>query len=207
MPYELVATNAAAGPEPGRREPYGLVQGAIINPRTGRISVYHPLVVDAGTQPAVAPVVPCCPTPWSPWVRLQRQHPVPCRPRPSADADAAAASPGDRHGLGHGHLYGGRAGHSTPPPRGTPRRRRDPPRPSAPARRPPPPPRLRSRPAPAPSRRPPARSWPRDRPRPRRRPPRQRPSLRRRYAAGLGPGPRVGAAVAWDDGWNGTRRP
>ncbi|HUN94203.1 MAG TPA: hypothetical protein VMU33_19275 [Burkholderiaceae bacterium] len=37
------------------------VQAAIIDPQSGQISVYAPLVVDKGTQPAVAPVVPVLP--------------------------------------------------------------------------------------------------------------------------------------------------
>src|SRR5947207_837758 len=37
------------------------VQGTIIDPATGQISVYNPLVVDQGTKPAVAPVVPKLP--------------------------------------------------------------------------------------------------------------------------------------------------
>jgi len=38
------------------------VQGAILNPRTGEISVYNPLVIDIGSQPAAAPVVPTLPS-------------------------------------------------------------------------------------------------------------------------------------------------
>jgi hypothetical protein len=37
------------------------VQAAIIDPETGAISVYSPLVIDAGTAPAVPPVVPVLP--------------------------------------------------------------------------------------------------------------------------------------------------
>ena len=61
-PYQLIATNAADGPcNEANANQTAFVQGAIINPRTGRISIYDPLVVDAGTQPAAAPVVPALP--------------------------------------------------------------------------------------------------------------------------------------------------
>src|SRR5205085_2929029 len=35
--------------------------GAVFDPATGQISIYNPLVIDQGTQPAVAPVVPTLP--------------------------------------------------------------------------------------------------------------------------------------------------
>jgi len=61
-PYQLIATNAADGPcNEANGGQTAFVQGAILNPRTGRISVYNPLVIDAGTQPAAAPVVPTLP--------------------------------------------------------------------------------------------------------------------------------------------------
>src|SRR5215472_10708589 len=61
-PYQLVATNAADGPcNEANGGQTAFVQGAILNPGTGQISVYNPLVVDAGTQPAAAPVVPALP--------------------------------------------------------------------------------------------------------------------------------------------------
>ena len=37
------------------------VQATILNPRTGALSVYDPLVITQGTTPAVAPVVPKLP--------------------------------------------------------------------------------------------------------------------------------------------------
>ncbi|CZR58029.1 uncharacterized protein PAC_07919 [Phialocephala subalpina] len=36
-------------------------EAAIFDPATGAISIYHPLIIDAGTQPAAAPVVPTLP--------------------------------------------------------------------------------------------------------------------------------------------------
>ena len=61
-PYQLVATNPANGPcHETNTDQSAFVQAAIINLITGQISIYHPLVVDAGTAPAVAPVVPSLP--------------------------------------------------------------------------------------------------------------------------------------------------
>ncbi len=57
-PYQLVATDPAQGPcNEANAAQAAFVQGAIIDP-TGKISVYNPLVVDQGTQPAIKPTVP-----------------------------------------------------------------------------------------------------------------------------------------------------
>jgi hypothetical protein len=61
-PYQLVATNPENGPcNESNKAQAAFVQGAVINPATGQISIYNPLVIDQGTQPAVAPVVPQLP--------------------------------------------------------------------------------------------------------------------------------------------------
>jgi hypothetical protein len=61
-PYQLTATNPADGPcNEANAGQTAFVQGAVINPATGQIMVYNPLVIDAGTQPAAAPVVPALP--------------------------------------------------------------------------------------------------------------------------------------------------
>lgn len=61
-PYQLTATNSADGPcDEANANQTAFVQGAVLDPRTGRISVYDPLVVDQGAQPAAAPVVPALP--------------------------------------------------------------------------------------------------------------------------------------------------
>jgi hypothetical protein len=61
-PYQLTATDPAAGPcNEANSAQTAFVQGAIINPATGTISIYDPLVVDAGTQPAITPTVPALP--------------------------------------------------------------------------------------------------------------------------------------------------
>ncbi len=61
-PYQLTATDPAAGPcNEANSAQTAFVQGAIIDPATGKVSIYDPLVVDAGTQPAVTPTVPTLP--------------------------------------------------------------------------------------------------------------------------------------------------
>ena len=57
-PYQLVATDPANGPcNESNKAQAAFVQGAVIDPATGQISIYNPLVIDQGTRPAAAPVV------------------------------------------------------------------------------------------------------------------------------------------------------
>ena len=61
-PYQLTATNPANGPcNESNTAQAAFVQGTVIDPATGQISIYNPLVIDQGTQPAMAPVVPTLP--------------------------------------------------------------------------------------------------------------------------------------------------
>jgi hypothetical protein len=61
-PYRLTATDAAKGPcNEANTAQSAFVQATIINPATGRLSVYDPLVVDQGARPAVGPVTPTLP--------------------------------------------------------------------------------------------------------------------------------------------------
>lgn len=61
-PYQLVATDPNNGPcNETNTGQSAFVQGAVFDPETGQISAYNPLVIDKGTQPAVAPVVPTIP--------------------------------------------------------------------------------------------------------------------------------------------------
>ena len=61
-PYQLTATDPAAGPcNEANANQTAFVQGAVLDPATGQISVYNPLVIDAGTQAAVTPTVPTLP--------------------------------------------------------------------------------------------------------------------------------------------------
>ncbi len=58
-PYQLVATNPNNGPcNEANPNQSAFVQAAVIDTATGQISVYDPLVVDKGTNPAAAPVKP-----------------------------------------------------------------------------------------------------------------------------------------------------
>lgn len=58
-PYQLTATDPNNGPcNEANPNQSAFVQGAVIDTATGKISVYDPLVVDKGTQPAAAPVMP-----------------------------------------------------------------------------------------------------------------------------------------------------
>src|SRR6202453_4137521 len=65
-PYQLTGTDgrtpAASGCEMTNAANLGaFVQATILNPRTGALSVYDPLVVTQGTTPAIAPQVPTLP--------------------------------------------------------------------------------------------------------------------------------------------------
>ncbi|HEV2579652.1 MAG TPA: hypothetical protein VGT44_02270 [Ktedonobacteraceae bacterium] len=61
-PYQLTATDAANGPcNEANPNQSAFVQGVIYDPATGAFSVYSPLVIDAGTQPAIAPTAPTLP--------------------------------------------------------------------------------------------------------------------------------------------------
>jgi hypothetical protein len=61
-PWQLVATNQNNGPcNQANTAQTTFVQGAVFDPATGQVSVYNPLVIDQGTQPAVAPMVPTLP--------------------------------------------------------------------------------------------------------------------------------------------------
>ena len=61
-PYKLVATDPNGGPcNEANTAQSAFVEAAVFNPANSTISVYHPLVIDNGTKPAVAPVVPTLP--------------------------------------------------------------------------------------------------------------------------------------------------
>jgi hypothetical protein len=61
-PYRLTATNPADGPcQETNPAQTAFVQAAVIDPATGKISVYDPLVVTRGTNAAVQPPVPAIP--------------------------------------------------------------------------------------------------------------------------------------------------
>jgi hypothetical protein len=65
-PYQLTGTGGQSPAQSGCEMTNAVnlgafVQATILNPATGRLFVYDPLVVTAGTTPAVAPVVPVLP--------------------------------------------------------------------------------------------------------------------------------------------------
>ena len=114
-PYQLTATDPAAGPcNEANSSQTAFVQGAIINPATGTISIYDPLVVDAGTRPVghADRADAARGGRRGPVVRIQRQYPHAGRGRPGAVAarpgrvrhaycaerrQHAVAGPGPRH--------------------------------------------------------------------------------------------------------------
>src|SRR5579859_1874579 len=62
-PYRLRATDPALGPcHEANARTAAFVQGAVLDPASGTISIYDPLVIDDGAQPASPPVLPHLPT-------------------------------------------------------------------------------------------------------------------------------------------------
>jgi hypothetical protein len=61
-PFQLTATDPAMGPcNEANAMQTAFVQAAVFDPATGQISIYNPLVIDKGSHPLVAPVVPALP--------------------------------------------------------------------------------------------------------------------------------------------------
>lgn len=61
-PYQLTGNVAGGGPcHEANSAVAAFVQAAALDPATGQIAIYNPLVIDQGTRPAVAPVVPALP--------------------------------------------------------------------------------------------------------------------------------------------------
>jgi hypothetical protein len=61
-PFQLVATDPAMGPcNEANAGQSAFVQAVILDPATGALSAYEPLVIDQGTTPAIAPIVPTLP--------------------------------------------------------------------------------------------------------------------------------------------------
>ena len=61
-PYQLSGTiPGSANCDEATASEAAFVQAAVLDPATGQISIYSPLVIDRGAQPAVAPVVPVLP--------------------------------------------------------------------------------------------------------------------------------------------------
>ena len=61
-PYQLVATDRAKGAcHEANPDQAAFVEATVLDPATGAVSVYHPLVVDAGRRPAITPTTPTLP--------------------------------------------------------------------------------------------------------------------------------------------------
>lgn len=61
-PFQLIATDPNGGPcNEANTAQSAFVEAVVFNPANSQISVYHPLVIDIGTKPAAAPVVPALP--------------------------------------------------------------------------------------------------------------------------------------------------
>jgi hypothetical protein len=61
-PYQLLATDPAGGDcHETNTSQSAFVQAAVLDPATGQVSIYNPLVVDQGATPAMPPVVPTLP--------------------------------------------------------------------------------------------------------------------------------------------------
>jgi hypothetical protein len=61
-PYQLVATDPTAGDcHEANKAQSAFVQAAVLDPASGQIAIYNPLVVDQGATPAMPPVVPTLP--------------------------------------------------------------------------------------------------------------------------------------------------
>jgi hypothetical protein len=61
-PYQLLATDPAAGDcHETNKAQAAFVQAAVLDPASGQIAIYNPLVVDQGATPAMPPVIPTLP--------------------------------------------------------------------------------------------------------------------------------------------------
>src|SRR5258705_1841901 len=61
-PYQLLATDPTAGDcHEANPDQAAFVEAAVLDPATGQISIYSPLVLDQFATPAVPPVVPTLP--------------------------------------------------------------------------------------------------------------------------------------------------
>ena len=106
-PYQLTGTGGMTPAQSGCQMTNAanlgaFVQATILNTRTGKLSVYDPLVITQGTTPAVAPVVPVLPRNYGRHdrLRLQRHRPAPGgrhQPRPR---------PGQLHRRHAGSIFG-----------------------------------------------------------------------------------------------------
>ena len=61
-PFQLTATDPAAGDcHEANKDQSAFVQAAVLDPATGQVAIYNPLVLDQGATPAMPPVIPTLP--------------------------------------------------------------------------------------------------------------------------------------------------
>jgi hypothetical protein len=60
-PYRLQGSDGKGACHEANKAQAAFVEATILDPATGALSVYHPLVIDDGTQPAAAPAAPALP--------------------------------------------------------------------------------------------------------------------------------------------------
>jgi hypothetical protein len=60
-PYRLQGSDGKGACHEANTQQAAFVEATILDPATGALSVYHPLVIDDGTQPAAAPAAPALP--------------------------------------------------------------------------------------------------------------------------------------------------
>jgi hypothetical protein len=106
-PYQLTGTDGLTPAESGCRMSNAaklgaFVQATILDPATGRLSVYNPLVVTQGTQPAVKPSIPSIPADAVVTIDFgfngKDLFQVGATPATLADADCVAGQPGSVFG-------------------------------------------------------------------------------------------------------------
>ena len=61
-PFQLTATDPAAGDcHEANKDQSAFVQAAVLDPATGQVAIYNPLVLDQGATPEMPPVIPTLP--------------------------------------------------------------------------------------------------------------------------------------------------
>ncbi len=106
-PYQLAGTDGLTPTESGCRMSNAaklgaFVQATILDPATGRLSVYDPLVVTQGTRPAVRPTIPLIPANAIVTIDFafngKDLFPVGATPATLAEADCVSGQPGSVFG-------------------------------------------------------------------------------------------------------------
>jgi len=114
-PFQLTNTNPGEVCHELDPNQSAFVQAAIIDPQSGHISIYAPLVIDAGTQPAVAPTPPVLPPNaivalWFGFNANNLKLQGPASPKAAKGPDHPHASYDDNEGMEHEHHGRGAGG-------------------------------------------------------------------------------------------------